>query len=172
MNTRPYRRAALSLVITAALLGGLPTLPARAEPGPEQLVNGTFDNGQVDPWWSTAGTPISVVAGELCAQVPTNSGNPWDSIFEGNPQKILERREAVSLPPLLIMQGELDDNVLPAFQEKFAAAYRAAGGECQLEIFAGCGHIWVADPGPQTDAAHEMVKAFIARNLRALRLAA
>ena len=98
--------------------------------------------------------------------------NPWDSIFEGNPQKILERREAVSLPPLLIMQGELDDNVLPAFQEKFAAAYRAAGGECQLEIFAGCGHIWVADPGPQTDAAHEMVKAFIARNLRALQRAA
>ena len=38
-----------------------------------------------------------------------------------------ERREAVSLPPLLIMQGELDDNVLPAFQERFAAAYRAAG---------------------------------------------
>ena len=97
---------------------------------------------------------------------------PWDSIFEGNPQRILERREAVSLPPLLIMQGELDDNVLPAFQEKFAAAYRAAGGECQLDIFAGCGHIWVADPGPQTDRAHEMVKAFIARNLRALQLAA
>ncbi|MPZ42262.1 MAG: prolyl oligopeptidase family serine peptidase [Betaproteobacteria bacterium] len=78
----------------------------------------------------------------------------------------------MSLPPLLIMQGELDDNVLPAFQEKFAAAYRAAGGECQLDIFAGCGHIWVADPGPQTDRAHEMVKAFIARNLRALQLAA
>jgi hypothetical protein len=30
----------------------------------------------------------------------------------------------------------------------------------------------VADPGPQTDRAHEMVKAFIARNLQALRLAA
>ena len=98
--------------------------------------------------------------------------SPWDSVFEGNPQKILERREAVSLPPLLIMQGELDDNVLPAFQEKFAQAYRAAGGECQLEVFAGCGHIWVADPGPQTDRAHEMVKAFIARNLRSMKLAA
>ena len=98
--------------------------------------------------------------------------DPWDTIFEGNPQLILERREAVSLPPLLIMQGELDDNVLPAFQEKFAAAYRAAGGECQLEIFPGCGHIWVAEPGPQTDRAHEMVKAFIARNLRAMKRAA
>ena len=98
--------------------------------------------------------------------------NPWETIFEANPQQMLDRREAVSLPPLLIMQGELDDNVLPALQEKFAASYRAAGGECQLEIFAGCEHIWVADPGPQTDRAHEMVKAFVARQLRALRLAA
>jgi acetyl esterase/lipase len=93
---------------------------------------------------------------------------PWETIFEANPQQMLERREAVSLPPLLIMQGALDDNVLPALQEKFAAAYRAAGGECQLEIFEGCHHLWVADPGPQTERAHEMVKAFIARNLAAM----
>lgn len=98
--------------------------------------------------------------------------NPWKTIFEANPQQMLDRREAVALPPLLIMQGELDDNVLPALQEKFAASYRAAGGECQLEIFPGCGHIWVAEPGPQTNRAHEMVKGFIARHLRALRLAA
>lgn len=98
--------------------------------------------------------------------------NPWESIFEANPQLILERKETAELPPLLVMQGGLDDNVLPAFQQKFAQAYRAAGGECELEVFEGCGHIWVADPGPQTDRAHEMVKTFIARNLRALRLAA
>ncbi|OGA52213.1 MAG: hypothetical protein A3F74_01965 [Betaproteobacteria bacterium RIFCSPLOWO2_12_FULL_62_58] len=97
---------------------------------------------------------------------------PWETIFEGNPQQMLDRREAVSLPPLLIMQGGLDDNVLPALQEKFAASYRAAGGECQLEVFAGCQHMWVAEPGPQTDRAHEMVKAFIARQLRAMRRAA
>lgn len=98
--------------------------------------------------------------------------NPWETVFEGNPQQMLERREKVALPPMLIMQGALDDNVLPAIQEKFAATYRAAGGECQLEVFEGCGHIWVADPGPQTERAHEMAKAFIARQLRALRLAA
>ena len=63
------------------------------------------------------------------------------------------------------MQGALDDNVLPAIQEKFAATYRAAGGDCRLEIFESCEHEWVAKPGPQTDRAHEMVKPFIARNL-------
>ena len=90
---------------------------------------------------------------------------PWETIVEANPQHIVDRREAASLPPLLIMQGALDDNVLPAVQEKFAASYRAAGGECELHVFEGCEHEWVAKPGPQTDRAHEMVKAFIARNL-------
>ncbi len=91
---------------------------------------------------------------------------PWDTIHESNPQEILERHEKVSLVPLLIMQGALDDNVLPAVQEKFAATYKAAGGDCEFQLFEGCEHEWVATPGPQTDRAREMVKAFIARQLR------
>ncbi len=98
--------------------------------------------------------------------------NPWEMIHEGNPQEILDRREPVTLPPLLIMQGELDDNVLPSVQEKFAASYRAAGGHCELEIFAGCEHMWVATPGPEADRAAEVVKDFIARQLSALQRAA
>ena len=91
---------------------------------------------------------------------------PWDSIYEANPQRILERREPVSLPPLLVMQGALDDNVLPSIQERFAAAYRAAGGRIRHEVFDGCEHEWIATPGAQTDRAHAMVKAFIAEQLR------
>jgi len=98
--------------------------------------------------------------------------NPEELVHEGNPQEMLDRREAVTLLPMLIMQGGADDNVIPPIQEKFAASYRAAGGDCQLEVFAGCEHEWVKDPGPDTDRAHEMVKAFIARQLQALRRAA
>ena len=90
---------------------------------------------------------------------------PWETIHESNPQEILERHEAVTLPPLLIMQGELDDNVLPAVQKKFADTYRAAGGACQFQVFDGCEHEWVAKEGPQTDRAREMVKAFVASQL-------
>ena len=97
---------------------------------------------------------------------------PFDTIKEGNPQYLLDRKDHGALPPLLIMQGGLDDNVLPALQEKFVASWRAAGGEARLEVFEGCEHEWVKDPGPMTDKAHEMVKAFIARNLGALRRAA
>jgi len=52
-------------------------------------------------------------------------------------------------------------------QEKFAATYRSAGGACELTIFEGCEHEWVARPGPQTDRAREMVKAFIGHQLQA-----
>ena len=101
-----------------------------------------------------------------------NYWKPWETIKEGNPQYILDRKEHGKLPPLLILQGALDDNVLPAIQEKFVAAWRATGADARLEIFEGCEHEWVAKPGPQTDRAHEMVKQFIAKNLTALRRAA
>ncbi|MCB1744787.1 MAG: alpha/beta hydrolase [Gammaproteobacteria bacterium] len=91
--------------------------------------------------------------------------DPWESIEEANPQHMLDRGEPVNLPPMLIMQGGDDDNVLPEFQERFATSYRAAGGECQLEVFSGSGHLWVLDSGPQTELAHDVVKAFIARQL-------
>ena len=92
---------------------------------------------------------------------------PWDTIHEANPQEILDRHEQVTLVPFLIMQGALDDNVLPAVQERFAKTYKAAGGECQFQVFEDSEHEWVAKPGPQTDRAREMVKAFIARQLEA-----
>ncbi len=94
--------------------------------------------------------------------------NPFSDIEEGNPQMILDRKEPVELPPLLVMQGGLDDNVLPAFQVKFGEAYRDAGGECEVAVFEGCHHLWVLEPGLETDRAYKMVKAFIARQLGSL----
>jgi acetyl esterase/lipase len=92
---------------------------------------------------------------------------PWNTIHESNPQEILDRHETITKVPFLIMQGALDDNVLPAVQERFAQSYRDAGGDIQYQLFEGCEHEWVAQPGPQTDHAREMVKAFIARQVNA-----
>jgi acetyl esterase/lipase len=93
--------------------------------------------------------------------------NPIETIHESNPQEILDRHERIALVPMLIMAGSLDDNVLPEFQTKFAATYKAAGGEIQFELFEGAPHNWVAEEGPLTDRARQMVKAFIARQLGA-----
>jgi len=92
---------------------------------------------------------------------------PWETIHESNPQEILDRKEKVALKPFLIMQGALDTNVLPIFQARFVQSYRAAGGSCDYTVFEGCEHEWVAEPGPATDRAHEMAKAFIARHVNA-----
>jgi acetyl esterase/lipase len=92
---------------------------------------------------------------------------PWESIHESNPQEILERKEKVTLKPFLIMQGALDNNMLPAVQTRFVQTYKAAGGSCDYTIFEGCEHEWVAKPGPQTDRAHEMAKRFMARHVNA-----
>jgi acetyl esterase/lipase len=93
--------------------------------------------------------------------------SPWETIHEANPQEILDRGEKVALVPFLIMQGALDDNVLPEMQEKFARTYRAAGGQCDYRLFENSVHEWVAEPGPQTDKAREVVKEFILRQLKA-----
>ncbi len=53
--------------------------------------------------------------------------SPWQTIHEGNPQEILERGEKPTLVPLLIMQGALDDNVLPEVQEKFVEDLQGRG---------------------------------------------
>lgn len=94
-----------------------------------------------------------------------NFFNPWESIHEANPLEILQRKEKIGMVPLLVMQGALDDNVMPAVQEKFAATYKAAGGDISFTIFEDSEHEWVAKPGAQTKRSQEMVKAFIARNL-------
>jgi acetyl esterase/lipase len=73
--------------------------------------------------------------------------NPWDTTFEGNPRRILERGESGTLPPMFILQGEWDDHVLPVVQERFAATYRAAGGEIDLAIYPGAEPRSIIQPG-------------------------
>lgn len=90
--------------------------------------------------------------------------SPFEMISEANPREILERRENVTLHPLLIMQGELDD-LPPAVQNRFVNAFRAAGGKVDYAIFEDSDHQWVSSPGPQTDRAHAMARDFIARQV-------
>ena len=92
----------------------------------------------------------------------TNYFKPWESIHEASPQEILDRKELVTLPPVLLMQGALDDNVPPVSQEKFCASYNTAGGKCKYLLFEGSEHEWVAEESAQTDKARQNVKAYIA----------
>jgi acetyl esterase len=88
-----------------------------------------------------------------------------DTMREGNPQLTLERGEKVSLPSLLLLQGTKDDNVTPDMAQRFAAAYRGAGGQVVLETFADQPHTFVTkEPtSPASLRAIELIRSFVVR---------
>ena len=88
-----------------------------------------------------------------------------EAMKEGNPQHILERGENVLLPPTLIIQGTRDDNVPLSIPQRFETAFRTAGGDIQVEYFPDQVHGFGNMPGPESDRAIGLIKAFIARCL-------
>jgi acetyl esterase len=82
------------------------------------------------------------------------------TMAEANPQMILERRELVRLPPLLLLQGTNDDNVMPEMAEKFVFAWRAAGGRAVYETFEGMPHAFVTRE-PEAAASRRAVRLVI-----------
>jgi acetyl esterase/lipase len=90
------------------------------------------------------------------------------AMTDGNPQMMLERGEQVELPPALLVQGADDDVLSPGMAERFAEAYGKAGGLIELSLYPGAGHGYMRDPGPNTDRSLDLIKSFIARQLRAI----
>ncbi len=89
-----------------------------------------------------------------------------DAMREGNPQAILDRGEQVELPPVLLLQGTADTNLTMAMSLRFVATYRLAGGEAELEQFPEMPHGFGNQPGPESDRAIKVMKAFVARQLQ------
>ena len=71
-----------ALVLLVPVAVAVTQTPARAaDPPYERVLNGTFDSGSKDPWWTSGNTPASVVDGRLCADIPAGTVNPWDSMI-------------------------------------------------------------------------------------------
>ena len=88
-----------------------------------------------------------------------------EAMREGNPTLILSRGERVEHPPTLLLQGTADRNVTVEMQERFAAAYHATSGTLEMVAFPNTPHGFTLSPGPDTDRAIVLMKAFIARQL-------
>jgi acetyl esterase len=82
---------------------------------------------------------------------------------EGNPQMILDRGEPVELPPALVIQGTADMVLPDGMADKFAAAYRKAGGAVDLRKYEGQPHTFITkEPAnPASIEAIEAIKAFV-----------
>ncbi|MEV6237659.1 glycoside hydrolase family 9 protein [Lentzea sp. NPDC051838] len=80
MRSRPPRLLAAALLAATAF-----TAVGTAEAADyERVLNGKFDSGSADPWWSSAGVTNRVTGGELCAAVTGGTTNPWDALIGQN----------------------------------------------------------------------------------------
>lgn len=79
--------------------------------------------------------------------------------------RILRERRFRRLPPIWVAHPERDRNVTVAMSEDLVAAYRAAGGEAELEVFAGVGHSFANYGGEPSERCVERMRAFVARCL-------
>jgi endoglucanase len=86
VKKHPHRwsaRSRLAAVIGVTLVAtGLSATAAQADAS-EQIKNGTFDAGTA-PWWWTGNLTPAATTGQLCADVPAGSTNPWDAIIGQN----------------------------------------------------------------------------------------
>ncbi len=79
--------------------------------------------------------------------------------------RALEDGELERLPPVWVAHPERDENVTLAMTERLVAALRRAGGEVELEVFAGVGHSFANFPGPDADRAIARMIAWLERTL-------
>jgi acetyl esterase len=95
----------------------------------------------------------------------------WNSeaeMAEGNPLRIVQAGEAVSLPPAILLQGTGDDNVTQDMADRFTAAWRAESGSMELHKFDGQPHTFVMrDPSSEaSQRACELARDFVLKQAK------
>ena len=76
-------RTLLASAAAVALAATCLTASAATADPVELIRNGTFDSDTA-PWWWTGNAPAAVSDGELCAEIPGGTVNPWDAIIGQN----------------------------------------------------------------------------------------
>jgi acetyl esterase len=90
-----------------------------------------------------------------------------EAMREASPQMILERGENVLTPPVLIIQGDADDNIPRYIPLMFEDIYRGVGASVQLEWFPGMHHGFAIKPGWESSRAIEIMRTFLAQRVGA-----
>jgi acetyl esterase len=103
------------------------------------------------------------------AEMVRNHDAYWGSeaaMRDGSPPLILERGEQVFLPPALVFGGDADEWVPVNIMRRFVADWRKAGGDAELELFAGANHGFMTGKpdAPYAGRALERMRAFIRRH--------
>ncbi len=86
---------------------------------------------------------------------------------EGNPPLILERGEAVELPPTLVVQRKVDTAHPLEMQERLVEWYRKRGGQIEMPLFETIPTPFkISDEAPETATVVETIAEFIVTHAR------
>jgi acetyl esterase/lipase len=86
-----------------------------------------------------------------------------ESMRDGNPPLILERKESAVLPPLLMFQGGADPRLPSDTATRVAELYRAAGGQAEAVDYPNQGHALSEWPEALQDEVADRIQAFSAQ---------
>ena len=91
-----------------------------------------------------------------------------EAMAEGSPQTIIEQKEQVDLPPILMLLKANDRNHPLEMEERFIASYRKRGGAIEVHTFDGLPeHRMVPSPSqPDTMRAIDTITSFIQRQAK------
>jgi acetyl esterase/lipase len=89
-----------------------------------------------------------------------------DAMKRDNPQLIIESSEAQTMPPMIVIAPDPDENVPKPIFERFVESYGTAGGDVEIEWFPGAYHGFGRELSPDTERALKAIKHFVARRLK------
>jgi acetyl esterase/lipase len=92
------------------------------------------------------------------------------AMAEGNPRLLLDGGRHAPLPPALILQGSLDQNIPHEIVADFGQRYRQAGGPVRFELFDGEPHGFIKrrPDEPAGRRSMDLIVAFIKDTARSL----
>ena len=81
----------------------------------------------------------------------------------GNPYMVVQRGDAAHAPPMVIIQGDADQNVDHFRADMFAECYRELGGSIEVHKYVGQPHAFITNhpEDPDSENAIEKLKDFI-----------
>jgi acetyl esterase/lipase len=91
-----------------------------------------------------------------------------EAMAEGNPVLVLERGERVETPPVVYIQGTLDQAHPRADLDRFVSQYRKIGGQVDLELMEGEaeGYINRKPASPAVERTIARIVEFVGKQLR------
>ena len=89
-----------------------------------------------------------------------------------SPAQLVRDGRHAARPPILIVEGARDPNLVPGASEAFVACYRAGGGEARCVREPSLGHSYGNVPGPDADRLIEHVARWLERSWSAARRSA